>query len=276
MNINWKENNAKTFHNMNSLTTGGTIAVVAGATNLVRDLLIKWSGSASVRFNVAATGDGIQSTNVTTLDLTTWDEVADVIVAVYVPSVTNLTSLTFIWGNDLTTNYWTSVAQTAQADGSAFQNGWNIIKFPWSTATETGTVAPATIDSFRITFTVAAAITAIRVDNILFSLGTSFFIKYYTKYGFKNAAGTYIQRPTVDTDTVLYDDTSELIYIYELAKTSAQQIEGGDSVFDINFINGELGDPLLGTGLYGRFLSEHPAQSKKAATFWSRGPRYRT
>src|SRR3990167_7105748 len=273
--INYRKNGPKTFHNMNSLTANGTWSVVVTAANLVADELVKWSGSAAIRFDVVASGDGIQNTTATVLDLTEWDEVADIILPFYLESTTNFTGVTGLWGNDLTTAYWTGVAQTAQADGSAWQTGWNVVRIPWSTATETGTVAPATVDSFRLTVQSTGAVSNIRVDNILFSLGTSFMIKYYSRYGFKNTAGTYLQRPTLDTDETVYDETSLLIFIYELAKASAQQIEGNDSVFDLNFINGELGNPVLGTGLYGRFLSEHPSQAMKAAGRWSSGPRYR-
>ena len=206
---------------------------------------------------------------------------ADVIIPIYFGSVANLTSITAIWGNDLTTNYWTGVAQTTQADGTAFRAGWNLIKIPWSTATETGTVAPATIDSFKLTIAAIGAISNIRVDNIIFSLGTAFDIKYYSRYLFKNSAGTYLARPTDNSDTVIGDGDVNNIFLYELLKVCAHQIEGEDSGFDINFANSQLnGDPtspdsIQRMGLYAKVRSENPSQSKKAITSWSSGPRWR-
>ena len=184
--VNWKSEPPVTFHAMNSLTTGGTITAVGSATGLRLQKLYKLSGSGSIEFDVVATGDGIQSVNTTTLDLEDWDELPDIIFPVYIGDKTNLTSITFIFGNDLTANYWTCVAQTVQADGTAFQNGWNWIRCPWSTATETGTVDPATIDSWKITIQATGAISNVRVDNITFSLGRVFDIKYYSKYLFKS------------------------------------------------------------------------------------------
>lgn len=279
--INWKSESPVTLHAMNSLTSGGTIGVVGSATGLRVQELYKLSGSGSIEFNVVATGDGIQSTNTTTLDLEEWDELADIIFPIYIGDTTNLTSVTFIFGNDLTTKYWTCVAQTAQADGTAFINGWNWIRCPWSTATETGTVDPATIDSWKITIQATEAISKVRVDNITFSLGRVFDIKYYSKYLFKSSAGVFLARPTSDSDTVIGDGDLNNIFLYELLKILAHQIEGEDSSFDINFANQNLNgdpnssDPIQRIGLYAKYRNEHPSYSKKAVTRYSSGPRYR-
>lgn len=279
--VNWKINPSLTYHSMNSLTSNGSWSVVGSATGLKANTQIKYSGSGSIEFDLVATGDGIQNTTATALDLTTEDELADVIIPIYFGSVSALTSITAIWGNDLTANYWTGVAQTTQADGTAFRTGWNLIKIPWSTATETGTVTPATIDSFKLTIAATGAISNIRVDNILFSLGTAFDIKYYSKSLFKSSAGTYLTRPTSDDDTVIGDGDLNNIFLYELLKICAHQIEGEDSGFDINFanqqLNGDQGsqDPIQRMGLYAKYRSEYPSMSKKAITSWSSGPRFR-
>lgn len=281
MRVNWRINTSSTFHSMNSLTDNGTWSVVGSATGLKINEQIKYSGSASIEFDLVATGDGIQNTTATAIDLTDWDEMADVIIPIYFGATTNLTSITGVWGNDLTSNYWTGVAQTTQADGTAFKTGWNIIKIPWSTATETGTVAPATIDSFKLTIAATGTIANIKVDNILFSLGTSFDIKYYSKYLFKNSAGTYLSKPTSDSDTIIGDGDLNNIFLYELLKICAHQSEGEDSRFDIDFANRNLygdatsPDPVMRIGLYAKYRSEYPTMSKKATTKWSSGPRFR-
>lgn len=279
--VNWKSVNSKTLHSMNSLTADGTWAAVGTATNLVANTLYKLSGSASIEFDVAATGDGISNTGMTALDLTTWDELADVVFPVFFGSTANLTSVTAIWGNDIATAYWTGVAQTTQADGTAFRTGWNWIKVPWSTATETGTVAPATIDSFKITIQSTGAISNVRVDNVIFSLGRVFDIKYYSKFLFKNSSGTFLTRPTADADTVIGDGDLNNIFLLELLKQVAHQMEGEDSSYDINYANRELHgdpnspDPHLRIGLYAKYRGEYPSMSKKAVTSWSSGPRFR-
>lgn len=279
--VNWKINSSVVFHSMNSLTSNGIIAVVGTASGLKINTQIKYSGSASIEFDLAASGDGIQITGMTQIDRTNGDELDDIIIPIYFGSVANLTSITVIFGNDLTANYWTGVTQTSQADGTAFRAGWNLIKVPWSSATETGTVDPAALDSFKLTITATGAISNIRVDNILFSLGTAFDIKYYSKYLFKNLAGTYLARPTTGEDTVIGDGDLNNIFLYELLKICAHQIEGEDSGFDINFANQMLhGNPsspdsMMRIGLYGKYRSEYPSMSKKAVTSWSGGPKFR-
>lgn len=281
MRVNWKSVPARTLHSMNSLTADGTWSMVGTASGLKINELYKLSGSASIEFDVAASGDGIQNTGITALDLEDWDELADAIFPIFIGDITNLTSITAIWGNDLTAKFWTGVAQTAQADGTAFRNGWNWIKVPWATATETGTVDPTAIDSFKITIQSTGAIANIRVDNIIFSLGRVFDIKYYSRYLFKSSAGTYLSRPTDDTDTVVGDGDLNNIFLYELLKVCSHQIEGEDSSFDINFADRQLHgdptspDPIMRMGLYATYRGENPSMSKKAITRYSSGPRFR-
>jgi hypothetical protein len=266
--INWRSRQGTTLHTMDSATANGTWSAVGTASGVQANTIFKITGSASIEFDLAASGDGIENSTMTAVNLTEEDEVADVFAWVYLPSTTGVTSISARWGNDLTANYWSSTAQTTQADGTAFKAGWNLIKFPWSTATEAGTVNPASIDSFRITFA-ATAQNNIRVDNIIFSIGRNFDIKYYSKYLFKNSAGAYISQPTTDSDTVLIDNDSLPIFLMELLKAMAHQVEGEDSAFDLEYAQAEL------NALYPAFKAEHPDQRVKQVGRYSAGPRWR-
>ena len=274
--INWRTRSPKLLHNMNSLTANGTWSASGTSTGLKAQTLFKISGNASIEFDMVATGDGIQNTTMSVLNLTNEDEVADVFVWIYLPSAP--TSISALWGNDLTTKYWTGVAQTAQADGTAFKTGWNLIRFPWSTATETGTVAPATIDSFRLTIT-SSALSNIRVDEIVFVVGRNFDTKYYSSYAFKNSAGIFIAQPTTDSDELVLASTSLQIWMMEAIKAVSQQLKGKDAEFDVQFANQELHgdprspDPVRRMGLYASYRKEYPSQAKKAVTQWS-NPRW--
>lgn len=265
--INWRTKHPKVLNSLDSLTANGTWSVVGSATGLAADAIYKVSGSASVKFNLVTSGDGIQNTTMSQVDLTDEDEVGDLFAWIYLPSAP--TSISLIWGNDLTTNYWTAVAQTAQADGTSFKVGWNLIRFPWSTATETGTVNPATIDSLKLTVANSAALNSIRVDSIVCALGKAFDIKYYTKFLFKNSSGTYISKPTSSDDYVLVDNDSLPLYLYECLKEMAHQMEGTDSAFDIQYARQELSE------LYPAFRSEYSDQRVKQASSYSSGPRMR-
>jgi len=229
-----------TVHGFNSLTDDGTIAIVGTASGLKVDTLHYITGNKSVEVDLAVTGDGIQITGMSAIDLTDHDEISEHFIRVYFDSVSAITSITPIWGNDLTANYWTGVAQTAQADGTAFRVGWNIIKIAWNTATETGTVAPAMIDSLKLTFTITAAISNVRIDLWTSSIGEIFEIEYYSKYLFRSSAGTWKETPTSDDDIINLDSDTYNIFTYECLIECAQQLQGSDSAFDITFAKDKL------------------------------------
>lgn len=272
--VNWRDKPPRSVHNMDSLTANGTWSTVGSATNLRIDKQFKFSGSASVRFDLVATGDGIQNTDFQTLDLTNEDETADFFVRVYLPDITNVTSVSLAWGNDLTTNFWTGVAQTTQADGTAIQTGWNLFQFPWDTATETGTVDATAIDSAKVTIAASVALPDVRVDAITVSIGQPFNLKYYSAFLFQTSAGTYIRQPSDDTDVLLLDELSLNIFLNEALIEMAQQAEGEDSTFDITIASRRLnGDPtspdrVLRKGLYAQYRVEYPSQSKKITASW--------
>lgn len=273
---NWRFRTPKVLNSMDGLTANGTWSAVATAAALATDDIYHVSGAASIRFNVVTTGDGIQNTTMSAVDFSDEDEVGDFYVWIYLPSAP--TSISARWGNDLTAKYWSSTAQTAQADGTAFKVGWNLIRFPWATATETGTVDPTLIDSFRVTLA-SAALTAVRVDNITCSIGRPFDLKYYSKYLFKNAAGTWLAQPTDDADVVVLDSDALNIFLYECLIEMAQQMEGTDSAFDITYATRKLhGDPNLPdhlgqAGLYRLYTAEHPSQTKRASAGYGGMPR---
>lgn len=273
--INWQKRAGKLLNSMNSLTRNGTWSAVGSASGLKAQTLHKISGNASIEFDLTASGDGIQNTTMTAVNLTDEDEVADVFAWVYLPSTSGVSSISALWGNDLTSNYWTGVAQTAQADGTTFKVGWNLIKFPWSTATETGTVAPATIDSFRLTIASTVALTNVRVDSIMFTVGRPFDLKYYSQYVFRNSAGTFLRQPSSDNDNIVFEGMALQIYIMEALKAISQQVEGEDAQSDLDYARRELNgdpsspDPILRRGLYSNYRVEFPNQSKKATSRWS-------
>lgn len=268
--INWRSRKGAVLNAANDTDDNGTFVAVNGTTGIEQDTITKISGGGSVRFDLAASGDGIKNITMDAVDLTDEDEVADVFVWLYFPTVANLTSVIALWGNDMTTKYWTSIAQTTQADGSAFKAGWNLFRFPWSTAIETGTVAPATIDSFELTFVTTGAIANVRMDNIVFSIGRNFDMKYYSKYFFKNAtSGTWISRPTVDStdDYVLVDNDTLPGFLFELLTAMAHQLEGTDSTFDLNFARQQLQD------IYPILRAQSPNQTKRNISRSTAGPR---
>lgn len=269
--INWRGRASKVLNSMDSFNGNGTWTAVATATNIATDSITFYSGSGSVRFDVLASGDGIQNTTMDAVDMTNEDEVADNYLAVYLGAdYARLTSITPTFGNDLTTKYWTGVPIITQADGRAFQFGWNIIKCPWSSAVETGTVAPATIDSYKLVFATTGAMQNIRVDNILFSIGRNFDMKFYSQYAYKSSiTGLWISAPTIDDDYVMVGNDTLPHFLMECLKAMAQQMEGTDSAFDITFAENELKQ------LFPIYKGMYPSQAKKSTSKIGGLPRFR-
>lgn len=269
--INWRKRQPKVINELNTLTANGTWSAYGSATGVVADNIDYVSGSGSIKFDLVASGDGIKNNSMNVVDLTEEDEVGDFFMRFKIKNATDLarlTSVSLLWGNDLSSNYWTGVAQTTQHDGTAFKVGWNEVSFPWSTATETGTVAPATIDSLRPTFATTGAITDIRVDSITCSIGSNFDIKYYSKFLLKNTSGTWISKTTSGDDTIVLDNDAIYIYQLETLIVLAHQIEASDSGFDIKWAESELYGSGNKPGLYAKYKKEYPSQSKQAIGYY--------
>ena len=121
--------------------------------NLITDTSVfKYHGS-SVSFDVdvsASINDysRIDFNPSPAIDLSAYEDTGKMRLWIYIPSVTNFTSVRLFWGTD-GGNSWNKTV-TTQKDGSSFENGWNLIEFDWATASITGTPNAADITFFYI------------------------------------------------------------------------------------------------------------------------------
>jgi hypothetical protein len=270
--VNWKGTQPKVLNRMDSLTDNGTWSAVATASNVSLDEVVKRLGNGSIKFDAAASGDGIDNDDMDVLDLSDDEDVSEVLVDFYIKNaadLANFNSITVIWGENLTTKYWTGTAQTTQADGTAFRVGFNTVRIPWNTATPTGAADAALVDSLKITVNIDAAIAGIRIDNVRFSRGRAFDLKHYSKYLFMNPdTRVWLSRPESDDSLVIVDNDGLPLFLMECLVDMAHQMEGTDSAFDIEFAKGELKE------LFPHFRAENPNQSKKVISRTTRGPRW--
>lgn len=277
--INWKTRQPQVLNQMNGIDENGLWTPVGSASNVKTDPIDFVSGNGSVKFNLNASGDGIQNTTMQPVDMTVASEVGDFFAWLKIKNSVDLakvTSASLFWGNDLTTNFWEGIAQSEQADGTAFQVGWNQIMVPWSTATEIGAVDPSAISAAKITLaTTGAPITQINVDNITCAIGRNFELKEYSKFVIKDSVtGAWKPMAEHDDDIIVLDDDCIQIYILETIIACAQQMEGTDSGFDINWAKGELNGNAKNRipGLYSRYRAQYPSQSKQAINYYGSSP----
>ncbi len=186
---------------------GGTWAAYSDATNVATntDNYIKGGGSLSYDLVGSATTAGVFNSALTTFDLTDYINSGSAFVWCYLTTATLITNFILEIGND-TSNYYTMTATTIQ-DGSAFVNGWNLLRFDFSGATQTGTVDPDASDHVRLymTKTSGKSDNGYLFDDLTLHTGQYFDAVYYSKYGWQSSAGTYLENSAADTDLVNAD-----------------------------------------------------------------------
>jgi hypothetical protein len=260
-----------TINDCESLTAVGTWAATASAQNLEVDTLYKITGSASLKFDLAAAGSSgyIENSTFTATDLSTYEDVGSVFVWVYFSSATPITSASLRWGSS-SANYW-SASVTATHDATAFAAGWNLLRFDWSGATETGTPVASGVDYLRFTLAYnGTAVSTVRVDSIIVRLPSIYSLVYYSRYMFRDSSGTWLETPTEDTDLINLEHAgAENLFIYELGHIISQELQGDNGSFDVNYFKNKRDEELKAYMM--RYKSDIvPKQSRYA----NRGARY--
>ena len=228
-----------TIHNCDSLTANGTWAASADASNLTIDTN-NFISTSALNFDTAegAATAVIELTGATQVDLTDHDEKSSIFVWVFIPDASDasgdaVTNFILRWGND-SSNYWSRTV-TVNNEGATFYDGWNLLRFDWNGATETGTVDPATIDYVRLTITkptTFAADTDWRVDSIISRVGDIYDVVYYTRYGWQNSSGAYLEDATATTDLVNAETDEVEMIIAKAAEYGARELKEREDVKD--------------------------------------------
>ncbi len=247
---------SKTLDNMNALGSApNTWTAGDDAENVALDTQEFVQSAGSIVFDVDGSGTTayIERTLATAIDLTEHDEKAPLFLWLYIPDASAFTKVDLQWGNSDTV-YWNRTVTTPHF--GSFVTGWNLVRFDWNGATQTGTVDPENIDYLRVTITYdGTADTDFRVDWIVARLGAIYQIEYYSKFMFQDSDGDWQQTTDDATDVLNVDDTSYNLYLYELAIVIAQQLQKGSSAeFDIGFFKAEL------LRLYTEWKEDHPSE----------------
>ncbi len=231
-------------------------------------------GNSSLGFNlsgVTGSADLVNST-ATTLDLSSFNYQDASMLFFYIPVgfASRFTSLTLQRGSNAS-NY-VSVTVTSKADGTAFSDGWNFLMFNWNASTSVG-ASDNTLNTYRkftVAYTAGAFIKGCLLDNWTNSLGTLYEIEYYSNFPFRNAAGVWITKPTVDTDLVNVDAASYEILRTEIMIDVTKIIRTGSvrtsELADLRMmLNGQAAsrwvkDPPY-RGLYSDFTQRYPSEA---------------
>jgi len=254
----------ESFDSTKGITEGGD------GTSLERDDLNFFEGGASLKFEVTgATGVTTLTKTLTTQDLTNYRLLSSWFIKLYIPSgfSSYFTSLQLKHGSS-SGNYWSKTATTPH-DGTSFKDGWNIIRFDWSSATQTGTVDETLMNYMQFTLTTTAGtnIPGIIIDDFNIQLGTMYNLEYFSNFLFRTAAGVWIEKPTALTDIINLSTDEYKIFTDLGAMMAMSEVSSLDK--DYERISRRVGwpvnpdEPFKGTlGTYKRqYPSERPTST---------------
>lgn len=226
-----------TLNTADSITSNGTWAATASASNLTVDDVNYVSGMSSLQFDLAAAGSTgyLENSTMNSVDLSDQENQSSLFLYTYLPDASDFTNVIIRWGTD-SSNYWTRTATTTQ-QGTVFQDGWNLLQFTWAGATEVGTPDSSDIGYLRVTWTYNGdAQTAVRLNNISSILGTILEIEYYSKYMFRDSTtGAFQETVTDDSNLINLDTETYNLLTYQVGLLATQQQSGAEGGSDISF-----------------------------------------
>lgn len=182
------------------------------AANISTDLVVFKEGSGSLKFDITVALSGtnrgtLTRTNVL-FDFTTMNNLGHAKCWVYIPNITNFSSVSFNWGSDSGNYFKTTV--TTQEDGTAFVVGWNKLDFAWSAATQVGTPVITAIAYLALNFNYTGAYVdtpSFRVDYLRMENPDVMVATYYSLNKGTNSTGTALSTFTATTDIFSFTDT---------------------------------------------------------------------
>jgi hypothetical protein len=245
-----------TIDSLDSITGNGTWGSTGNAINLTADTIYKISGSASLKIGVSASGSaaGISNSTLASIDLSDYEDVGSLFMPVYFSTVTPVTSVSLKWGSS-SSDYWTQTV-TANHDGTVFQVGWNLLRFSWDGANETG--SPSASAVVYVAPSIAydgTAITTVRFDNILARLPEIYEIDYYSKFLFQNSSGEWIEEPSADTDIINLDTETYNLLLYEFGELVSQANQAEEAQSDLAFFSAKKKEAVE------KYLSDNPSEA---------------
>lgn len=268
--------NVMQLDSFDSLTGNGSWAVGGQASGLRVENLNYVEGNASLAFDLSVVGGvgSIVNSTAAVVDLSALRYNDASMFLFYIPSgfSSRFTSFTLRRGDSASAYKESTV--TARADGTAFQDGWNLLMFNWNTASTSGSPTNTlnTYRYFATTYTAGIAIPGCLVDNWTDSLGTLYEMEYYSEYMFRTSAGVWIATPTSDSDLVnvtpsLYEilKTEMMIDITrDIRQGAVRQAELADLRLMLN--GNQSNSDNAYRGLYADYQSQFPSSAIPTAT----------
>lgn len=260
-----------TLNSCDGLADNGTWVAGGDVTDLIADTVTYVAGSGSLRFSLSGAGTTgyVENSTMDSLNLEDDEDLGSAFLYAFLPTGSAFTSVSLRWGSS-SSDYWEKT-MTVNNVGAAFQDGWDLLGFLWQDATETGSPDATDVTYLRVSFAYDGdPIANVRVDHITMGRGKGYEIDYYSKYLFRNAVtGAFIENVAADTNLVNLDTDSYNLLTYRCAYLAAQQIQGQDSAFDLNFAKEEWKNAL------DKYRAKNKSEVQKPTQPYYRMPRVR-
>ncbi len=213
-----------------NITENGTWSVGGTASNLTVNNQNFVSGAGALQYDIA-TGTGyVENSTMSAVNLTAHLNQSTLFTYVYMPTGSQYTSVTLRWGSSASNYYEVTTSVTQQ--NTTFQNGWNLLAFPWLGATVVGSPDVTAINYLRVTSIVTANQTASLLDSVSSILGNILEYEYYSKYLFRDAiTGAFQETVTNDSNLINLDTESYNLFFNLLAHFATQQQQGLSALF---------------------------------------------
>lgn len=190
--INYPRQTSAQLHNCDDLTANGTWSASSDATNLTIDTIEFKESSGALNFDVSA-GTSLVLTNsdFNAKDLEELQNKSYLVVWVFLPTITDFSSIKAEWGDDASNNW--SKTETAPAAGATLATGWNRFAFEWAEATENGSPDETAVNFVRFTITYSSSTTDtdFRIDDVRIARAVPMKLDYYSLAMVKDTAGDF-------------------------------------------------------------------------------------
>jgi hypothetical protein len=209
-----------------SLTVGsGTWSAIGDATNIEVEYDDYVVGDGSISFDINGNGGasaGIDINGLDSIDLSDYiGHAASVFVHVRITDTTGVQFYQLRLGQNNSTYYYYQVS--AQNDGTAFRNGWNLLRFDLVNQSVSGSPDATAVDYaavYMLKDNSKANEVGYLVNDIVAKKGKYHSVMYYSKYGWQSSTGTYKENST-DASDLLNADTDEFDLVVKKGRVIA-------------------------------------------------------
>jgi hypothetical protein len=189
----------------NTDSGGGTWSAFGNASTVAQDTnnYVEGGGSLSFTLTSGGTTAGIVNSTLTSIDISKYVADGALFLWAYIVDTTNVTNFIVRIGSSASAYHQITV--TTQGDGTAFTNGWNLLKFNFSATSDTGTPTDTATTYVALYMTKSSGKTGTlyRFDGLQIHTGEYAQVLYYSAFGWQTQGGTYIENSTATSDYIV-------------------------------------------------------------------------